>query len=312
MESKESEQAEFAETSSEAPTEEKASKRRKIEETPERLEFWSNVASRIAEAREAVGMTQTDLGKKVGFTPASVCSIEKGRQRPGAFEIIRMADALGFPVGSFFPEITSRHEFETRLRTTAGRKDAAKIAEEIEGTKSVEDLVAENERLAKESLDPFDYHGSKVMQSIDAGAIMDSKLAIGASVFVPGLGEGAVVSSNIEGASFIPKDFSYLGAPIDADAFRVPRVGADLELVCRGCGEPLSKTDVEFGICGKCDKRQATEGEEFGAGPMKVSDVERAAGAACESCGKIQTEDAALFTIEGVGRVCQKCSEFYT
>lgn len=52
------------------------------------------IGARIQMIREAVGMTQDDLAKKVGYTRTSVVNIEAGRQRLPLHQVEEIARAL--------------------------------------------------------------------------------------------------------------------------------------------------------------------------------------------------------------------------
>jgi len=52
----------------------------------------------MCEMRERLGITQTDLAKKLGWTRASVCNIEGGMQRVMMHDLDRIAVALCIPV----------------------------------------------------------------------------------------------------------------------------------------------------------------------------------------------------------------------
>lgn len=53
--------------------------------------------ARLGIVREALGLTQDDLGKKSGLSRTSICNIEAGKQRVLLGDVKRFADALGVP-----------------------------------------------------------------------------------------------------------------------------------------------------------------------------------------------------------------------
>jgi transcriptional regulator with XRE-family HTH domain len=57
------------------------------------------VGQRVAEARHEAGLTQTQLGNRIGRTRSSVANIEAGRQNPGADLVLRIAQVLSVPAG---------------------------------------------------------------------------------------------------------------------------------------------------------------------------------------------------------------------
>jgi transcriptional regulator with XRE-family HTH domain len=60
------------------------------------------VGQRIRARRMAKGMSQTDLGSRLGVTFQQVQKYEKGVNRVGAGRLVRVAEALDAPVSFFF------------------------------------------------------------------------------------------------------------------------------------------------------------------------------------------------------------------
>jgi len=56
---------------------------------------------RLRLARETVGLTQTELSRRIGMSAAAVSQFEKADARPSAPTVALMAEALSFPVGFF-------------------------------------------------------------------------------------------------------------------------------------------------------------------------------------------------------------------
>jgi transcriptional regulator with XRE-family HTH domain len=54
---------------------------------------------RVAEARKEAGLTQTQLGNRLGRTRSTVANIEAGRQNPGVDLVLRIAQVLSVPAG---------------------------------------------------------------------------------------------------------------------------------------------------------------------------------------------------------------------
>ncbi|EKZ9180006.1 helix-turn-helix domain-containing protein [Vibrio vulnificus] len=63
---------------------------------------------RLKEARKKAGITQKDLGVRIGMEPSSASGrmnhYEKGRHTPDISTLKRIADALGVPLNYFFCE----------------------------------------------------------------------------------------------------------------------------------------------------------------------------------------------------------------
>ena len=66
------------------------------------------IPTRLKEARKKAGITQKDLGIKIGMEPSSASGrmnhYEKGRHTPDIGTLRRMADELGVPLNYFFCE----------------------------------------------------------------------------------------------------------------------------------------------------------------------------------------------------------------
>lgn len=58
------------------------------------LFFWPAFGERVAKARNAAGITQTELAKRLGLTRSSVANIEAGRQHPTVEKASMLATVL--------------------------------------------------------------------------------------------------------------------------------------------------------------------------------------------------------------------------
>ncbi len=58
-------------------------------------EFLRAFGARVREGRMKVGLTQTELGKKLGLTRSSIANIEAGRQATAAYTLVRIVRLLG-------------------------------------------------------------------------------------------------------------------------------------------------------------------------------------------------------------------------
>jgi transcriptional regulator with XRE-family HTH domain len=69
-----------------------------------------SVGSRIRKFRESRGMSQSQLGEKLGVTFQQVQKYEKGKNRVGASRLQMISTALGVPVEHLFTDVagTSR------------------------------------------------------------------------------------------------------------------------------------------------------------------------------------------------------------
>ncbi|RWX54339.1 helix-turn-helix domain-containing protein [Photobacterium chitinilyticum] len=66
------------------------------------------IPTRLKEARKKAGITQKDLGVRIGMEPSSASGrmnhYEKGRHTPDISTLQRMADELGVPLNYFYCE----------------------------------------------------------------------------------------------------------------------------------------------------------------------------------------------------------------
>lgn len=74
---------------------------------------------RLAEARQALGLNQKQLGEKAGVSPSLVSQIERGRVSASLNTLRKLAGVLGVPLAHFFDE-----RQEERLRIVRARDHA--------------------------------------------------------------------------------------------------------------------------------------------------------------------------------------------
>ena len=60
----------------------------------------------LVEARNAAGMTQGELAKKLGRTQTFVSNYERGERKVGVVEFILITRALGLETGKVFSQVT--------------------------------------------------------------------------------------------------------------------------------------------------------------------------------------------------------------
>jgi len=56
----------------------------------------------VREARKAAGLTQPELGAKLGISAVAVSQVEKARTAPALAKVAAIADALGVSIGVLF------------------------------------------------------------------------------------------------------------------------------------------------------------------------------------------------------------------
>ncbi|MBO3746529.1 ImmA/IrrE family metallo-endopeptidase [Streptosporangiaceae bacterium NEAU-GS5] len=72
---------------------------------------WTDIGSRVREARLAAGLSQDQLADLIGLDRTMVSKVEAGTRRLDALELVRLSQALELPIGHFLdpaPEIISR------------------------------------------------------------------------------------------------------------------------------------------------------------------------------------------------------------
>ena len=65
---------------------------------------WSAAGRLLAEAREAAGLSQSELARRLGRSQPYVWKIENGRQRVDLLEAVRYLDAVETDAGQFMRE----------------------------------------------------------------------------------------------------------------------------------------------------------------------------------------------------------------
>ncbi len=84
-------------------------------------------ASRLRSQRKAAGLSQAELGERIGRTAEAVSNIERCKSLPAIDTLIALADALGVPVQSFLP--TSEASTPGRRRLDQESEAAALISQ---------------------------------------------------------------------------------------------------------------------------------------------------------------------------------------
>jgi transcriptional regulator with XRE-family HTH domain len=108
----------------------------------------ASVGEKIRTQRLLRGLSQTDLGKKVGITFQQIQKYEKGVNRVGAGRLHRIAKALGVPISFFFEgERGTSVEVEhinssLRFLETAAAVRVVRAFAEIKGQKARRAIIA--------------------------------------------------------------------------------------------------------------------------------------------------------------------------
>lgn len=111
----------------------------------------------IKAARERAGMTQEELGKKIGVTGVAIMRYEKGQRQPRLAQLQAIASALGVPVQDLISdwEAVDKEEFKDvfiygkGLTTPKDRIDAALDQLNDEGQEKAAERVEELTEIPK-------------------------------------------------------------------------------------------------------------------------------------------------------------------
>lgn len=96
--------------------------------------------NRIKEYRKAYGMTQAELGKRIGVTASNISSWEVGRTEPTVRQVIQIANVFNCSVRDIF--IFEMHYSEEELRYARLKAYAEKLMKLPEPQqKTVEQLI---------------------------------------------------------------------------------------------------------------------------------------------------------------------------
>ena len=77
-----------------------------------------SLGTKVRAARGRTGLTQDELGSRVGKTPESISNIERGVQTPTLDTLAALARELGVPITEFFGE-TARTDVVSDARVRA-------------------------------------------------------------------------------------------------------------------------------------------------------------------------------------------------
>lgn len=61
------------------------------------------IGGQVKTLRKQSGLTQADLGEKIGRTAEAISNVETGKSLPSLDTLISMSEALGIPLTDFFP-----------------------------------------------------------------------------------------------------------------------------------------------------------------------------------------------------------------
>jgi len=102
------------------------------------------LAHRLREAREAAGLTQADVARRLGLSRSSVAQMELGQRGIGGLELDQLARIFGRDIGDFF-----RAEFRPEESLVAFFRAQARDAEDDRLSEAVEQCVLLARELAR-------------------------------------------------------------------------------------------------------------------------------------------------------------------
>jgi deoxyadenosine/deoxycytidine kinase/DNA-binding XRE family transcriptional regulator len=107
------------------------------------------IGTKVRSAREEQGLSQKELGKKIGYSAVTVSQLESGQFRISAESLIQIARVLQKPLSHFLPEQPPFFHVIVSGNIGVGKKDWVKIlAKELEG-KTILANISKNPYLPK-------------------------------------------------------------------------------------------------------------------------------------------------------------------
>lgn len=101
----------------------------------------------IKEYRKALGLTQVELGQKVGTSGANISSWEVGRTEPNVGQAILLAKTFGCSVGDLFIDIEPEHSRSNAHLLAYCKKFQGLSREQSMAVESlIDNFVEQNER----------------------------------------------------------------------------------------------------------------------------------------------------------------------
>lgn len=88
-----------------------------------------SLSKRIAEARKAAGLTQTEVARRLGIRPQSVQAWESGVSAPRARRLSELAQVLDVPEAFFFAAENGSTDLGGTLSSASAK--ARRVAEEL-------------------------------------------------------------------------------------------------------------------------------------------------------------------------------------
>jgi transcriptional regulator with XRE-family HTH domain len=68
------------------------------------MDFYEYIGAKIKEAREAQGLSQPDLGEKIGYSGTAISYYENAKRKISVLDLVKIANALNRPYQYFLQE----------------------------------------------------------------------------------------------------------------------------------------------------------------------------------------------------------------
>jgi transcriptional regulator with XRE-family HTH domain len=103
----------------------------------------------VKSGREALGMSQAELGGRIGLSRTSVTNIESGRQHVSLRQLIEIAQAIGRTPASLLPEavVALPQGIRAEIRRKGYREDVSDLIEHVWAASSRQRGDSEAQRL---------------------------------------------------------------------------------------------------------------------------------------------------------------------
>ena len=82
-------------------------------------DIYPELGAAVREARERIGITQSELGIRVGLSRTSITNIERGRQVVLVHQLLELSAALDVAAAALLPTTSAHMEGERRAETHA-------------------------------------------------------------------------------------------------------------------------------------------------------------------------------------------------
>lgn len=68
------------------------------------MDFYDYIGAKIKEARESQGLSQAELGEKIGYSGTAINYYEKGKRKISVLDLVKIANALNRPYQYFLQD----------------------------------------------------------------------------------------------------------------------------------------------------------------------------------------------------------------